>query len=120
MKTYRVRFVKPESAIEVTSITASSQEEAANEFMTINYAHGYVVPAAARGASETLYAAILEVSGDDVAPQQFIARYFYAGIGRSGGVRPPKTCSSMGDLCSRLGVEEEFFDEGWMLEERRP
>ncbi len=120
MNTYRVRFVKPESPACVASITASSKEEAANEFMASNYASGYVVPSAARGCVETLYAAIVEVSGDDVAPQQFIARYFYAGIGRSGGVRPPKTCSSMGDLCSRLGVEEEFFDEGWMLEERRP
>jgi hypothetical protein len=119
VKTYRVRFVKPESAKDVTSITASSQEEAANEFMAINYAHGYVVPAAARGASETLYAAIVEVSGIDSPPQQFVARYFYAGIGRSGGVRPTKTCSSMPDLCKRLGVDDDFFDEGWMLEEKR-
>ncbi|CAM5531546.1 hypothetical protein [Thauera mechernichensis] len=119
MKTYRVRFVKPESAKDVTSITASSQEEAANAFMATNYARGYVVPSAARGTSETLYAAIVEVSGNDSPPQQFVARYFYAGIGRSGGVRPPKTCSSMPDLCKRLGVDDDFFDDGWMLEEKR-
>ena len=50
-----------------------------------------------------------------------IARYFYAGIGRTGGVRPqknPRQCDTMEQLCDRLGVPYDFFDEAWVLEEK--
>ena len=75
----------------------------------------------ARDSHETLYAALLEISAEALQPLQLVARYFYAGIGRKGGVRPPKgprRCDSMAELCDRLNVPADFFDEEWALEEK--
>jgi len=92
-----------------------------NEFFADHHREGYVVRGEARDSHETLYAALLEISAENLEPLQLVARFFYAGIGRKGGVRPqksPRQCDSMGDLCDRLNVSSDFFDEEWALEEK--
>jgi hypothetical protein len=120
MPAYRIRFLLPKHP-ETFKITATrTPEEVVSEFFADHHREGYVVRGDARDSHETLYAALLEISADALAPLQLVARFFYAGIGRKGGVRPqksPRQCDSMRELCDRLNVPANFFDEEWPLEE---
>ena len=120
MPAYRIRFLNPPQS-EIFEISAeTAPEEVANDFFADHHREGYVVRGEARDSHETLYAALLEISAEALQPLQLVARYFYAGIGRKGGVRPqkgPRRCDSMAELCDRLNVPADFFDEAWVLEE---
>ena len=120
MPAYRIRFVNPPQS-EIFEISAeTTPEEVVNDFFADHHREGYVVRGEARESHETLYAALLEISAEALQPLELVARYFYAGIGRTGGVRPqknPRQCDTMEQLCDRLGVPYDFFDEAWVLEE---
>ncbi len=120
MPAYRIRFLNPPQS-EIFEISAeTTPEEVVNDFFADHHREGYVVRGEARDSHETLYAALLEISAEALQPLQLVARYFYAGIGRKGGVRPqknPRQCDTMEQLCDRLGVPYDFFDEAWVLEE---
>lgn len=120
MPNYRIRFLNPKQPDTFQITATKTPEEVVNEFFADHHRDGYVVRGEARDSHETLYAALLEISSDGLAPLQLVARFFYAGIGRKGGVRPqkrPRQCGSMTELCERLNVPADFFDEEWLLEE---
>ena len=78
---------------------------------------------AERSDGDTTYFAIMETDRGE----SLIARYFFGGIGRYGGVKPPRDplqCASLAEVETRLGLEagaisdcdwsgEESEDEGW-------
>lgn len=71
---------------------------------------------AGRTDGDTSYFAQMECEEE----ASFTARYFYGGIGRSGGVKPPRNplqCSSIAEVEMRLGLEPGALDCEWAGEE---
>lgn len=66
--------------------------------------------------NETGFYAVVEVEGSG----QFIGRYFYAGIGRKGGVsrKMPNERTSLEEIEKELGIElGSLSEDGWEGEE---
>jgi hypothetical protein len=109
-KIFRVRYTKPVS-VDLSVMSAQTAEEAANEFH-FKHKKGFRM----RTGEDVGTYAIVEVQGYG----EFIARCFYRGVGRKGGIRPVNMASSVDDLAKRLGVPPDALsdvDNTWLHEE---
>lgn len=67
---------------------------------------------AGRDDGDTSYFALMA----DDAGHEFAARYFFGGIGRKGGVKPPRSplqCASLAEVETRLGLPSGDLDCEW-------
>lgn len=118
MTTYTLRFLVPSTGPTASIDSTGTPEEVVSDFMAENFSKALLLPVGLYSNKEAMYAAAIEIASDDDS-QVLVARHFYAGIGRQGGVvRPnPNRCSSLLDMATRLGVSEDFFNGTWYLEE---
>ena len=100
---YNIRFLLP-VATEFKEISAESMAEACCTHLGKNRSKSlFVKPKnAGRSDGDTSYFAIMQVEGES---NSFVVRYFFGGIGRHGGVKPPQDPSERFTLAE---VERDF------------
>lgn len=128
---YQCRTIKPHKS-KWYEIDAPTWEEAANEFHTNHTLKedGYILTVfpeenESGSGKYNVYFALIEVKdseGNQYGP--VVSRYFYHGIYRAGGVKPPSKMKSLQErleyIAEKLGWEhpaEELLEEGWEGEE---
>ncbi|WP_139222977.1 hypothetical protein [Paracidovorax wautersii] len=114
---YQLRFLLP---FETSFVEVEGEDlaDAACSLLGLHLKRAlFIRPAdAGRSDGDTSYFAQMECEGEGA----FTARYFFGGIGRSGGVKPlrnPLQCSSVAEVEMRLGLEPGSLDCEWMGEE---
>ena len=114
---FKIRSLRPH-VTPFTAVEADTLAEAAGDFLAENRAKAlFVRPAnAGRADGDTTYFAVLEVEGEG----EFVARYFYGGIGRQGGIKPknPNERDSIAAVERDLGLKPgDISDVEWVGEE---
>lgn len=116
---FQLRFVLP---FETAFIDAEGEDlaDASCSLLGANLERALFVRPddAGRTDGDTSYFSLIEVRGGD----SFVARYFFGGIGRFGGVKPkpnPLQCASIAEVERRLGLESGVLDCDWAGEESR-
>lgn len=114
---FELRFLLP---FETPFIEVSGEDiaDAACSLLGLNLKRAlFVRPEdAGRTDGDTSYFAQMECKGGE----SFTARYFFGGIGRSGGLKPlpnPLQCSSIAEVERRLGLQPGDLDCEWVGEE---
>ena len=111
---YKCRVTKPNMG-EWVVVKANTPEEAANEFHYSNSRYEAItyLPPLNEGG-ETIYFATIEIDGHG----EFVARSFYSGIGRRGGVtRPRITLRKIAEILGWEKDPQELIEPGWEYEE---
>lgn len=127
---YKLRFIAPVPSEEVINAPGTDLSDAACDLLLANRSKAlFVKPEdAGRSDGDTTYFAKMEVIDGDpdelvgyrVDDGVFVARCFYGGIGRKGGVKPPRNplqCASLSEVEARLGLEVGYLDCDWAGEE---
>ena len=110
---HKIKFLKPFES-QFSESNAEELSEAACDLLA-NHANKalFIRPDdAGRNDGDTTYFALM---ADDTG-HEFVARYFYGGIGRKGGIKPPRNplqCASMAEVETRLGLPAGGLDCEW-------
>lgn len=114
---YQARFIAPK-ACAFHPVSGSDVGDAASNFLASHLDQALFVRPENYDSEhgETAYFAMVEVEG----AEPVCVRYFYAGIGRSGGVqkRHPNERASLAEVEASLGLESGFLSAvNWRGEE---
>lgn len=108
MKEYKCRHVLPETS-RYAMVLGLSPEDAAQEFHLMD-----IGGVRLRGGGG--YFSVIEVDGVEM-----VSRVFYEGIGRKGGVRPPKRkneADTLEEVAQKLCVPADLLTGEWVGEEK--
>lgn len=114
---YQLRFCQPFQTNHLF-IDAGDLAEAACDLLGAHKGRAlFIRPAdAGRTDGDNTYFALMQAPDGE----PFVARYFFGGIGRSGGVKPPANplqCRSIQEVEQRLGLSAGDLDCDWEGEE---
>lgn len=117
MKTFKARLIEP-TQTPFVEVKADDLISAACEGVFAHRRDALFVLASDSGipTAETTYYAVVEVEG----AEPVVARYFYGGIGRKGGLKPrptPLQCTTIAEVEARLKLSPGALDCDWEGEE---